>query len=84
MDSIDFKVYTPVFIIIFALIGWLLASGFSKGQYVRIIDILIYGPYIIYLALKNTYTFSINEKIFLLFLGTTTISYNLRNFIDLF
>jgi hypothetical protein len=81
MDSIDFTVYTPILTIIFAVIGWISATGLGKVQYVRIIDILIYGPYLVYLAMKETYTFSIVEKIFLLLLGVTTITYNLKNFL---
>ncbi len=70
-----------VLIILFAYIGWILATGAQKTQYVRIVDVLIYGPYLIYLSFKNTYTFTAFDKIFLLLLGTTTISYNLRNFL---
>jgi len=80
-DAIDFAVYAPFLVVLFAVIGWLSATGFGKGQYVRILDILLYGPYLLYLACKQTYTFSVGEKIFLLFLGTTTVSYNLRNFL---
>ena len=81
MDTIDFKSYLPFILIIFAALGWILATGFQKAQYVRIIDILLYGPYLIYLGLKTTYTFSMYEKIFLLIIGTTTVTYNLRNFL---
>lgn len=81
MDQVDFRIYIPILIIIFAVLGWVFATGLGKGQYVRMIDILIYGPYLIYLAMKQTYTFSIPEKIFLLLFGTTTITYNLKNFI---
>ena len=81
-DAIDFAVYAPFLVILFAVIGWLSATGFAKGQYVRILDILLYGPYLLYLACKKNYTFSVGEKIFLLFFGTTTVSYNLRNFLE--
>lgn len=81
MDEVDFKVYAPVLVITFFIIGWLFATGISKTQYIRIVDILIYGPFLIYLSLKKTATFSIFEKVFLLFLGATTISYNLKNFL---
>jgi hypothetical protein len=81
LDAVDFKVYLPLFVILFLVIGWLLATGVDKGQYVRLFDVLLYGPYFIYLAMKDTYTFSIQEKMFLLFVGTTTVSYNLRNFL---
>jgi len=79
MDMVDFAVYAPIFVMIFAVIGWLAATGVEKTQYVRLIDVFLYGPYLVYLAMKQTYTFSVGEKIFLLFLGTTTVSYNLRN-----
>jgi hypothetical protein len=77
MDGVLFL----ILVILFSFIGWFSATGFGKGQYVRIIDILLYGPYLVYLSMKNTHVFALWEKIFLLFLGTTTISYNLRNFI---
>lgn len=67
--------------IIFAVIGWFLANGTSKTQYVRLIDVFIYGPYLTYLAFQKEYVFSMIEKIFLLFLGITTITYNCRNYI---
>jgi hypothetical protein len=81
MDGIDFRLYTPILVIIFAVIGWFAATGFGKGQYVRILDILIYGPYLVYLAMKDTYTFSMVEKVSLLLFGVTTITYNLKNFL---
>ena len=81
MDAVDFKLYMPILIVIFAVIGWFAASGFGKGQYVRMLDILIYGPYLVYLAMKDTYTFSLLEKFFLLLFGVTTVTYNLRNFL---
>ena len=81
IDAIDFKLYTPILILIFAVIGWVAATGLGKGQYVRNLDILIYGPYLIYLAMKDTYTFSLLEKLFLLLFGVTTVTYNLKNFL---
>ena len=72
--------YFPLLIIVFFIIGWVFATGTSKTQYVRLIDVLIYGPYIMYLAYQREYTFGIIDKLFLLFLGNTTISYNLRNY----
>ena len=80
VDIIDFNIFAPILVIIFAVLGWFLATGFGKTQYVRIIDVFLYGPYLIYLAFKQTYTFTLVEKIFLLFFGATTITYNLRNF----
>jgi hypothetical protein len=53
---------------------------YSKTQWVRLVDIFVYGPYLIYLSTKDDYTFSEYEKLFLLFLGATTITYNARNY----
>ena len=69
--------------IIFAILGWALANGQSKTQYVRLVDIFIYGPYLTYLSFQTNYTFTIIEKIFLLFLGVTTITYNGKNYLKL-
>ena len=69
--------------LIFAILGWILANGTSKTQYVRLVDVFIYGPYLTYLAFQKEYIFSLVEKIFLLFLGITTITYNGRNYIKL-
>ena len=69
--------------IIFSIMGWILATGNSKTQYVRLIDVFIYGPYITYLSFQKNYTFTIIEKIFLLFLGITTITYNGKNYLNL-
>jgi hypothetical protein len=69
------------FAIAFAIVGWVLATGTSKTQGVRLVDIFIYGPYLTYLAFQEEYVFSMAEKIFLLFLGATTVSYNARNFL---
>ena len=64
------------------VLGWVFATGTGKTQWVRLIDILLYGPYLIYLSQQSeTYRISKGEKLFLLFLGATTITYNLRNFL---
>ena len=69
--------------ILFSILGWILANGSSKTQYVRLVDIFIYGPYLTYLSFQTNYTFTIIEKIFLLFLGVTTITYNGNNYLKL-
>jgi hypothetical protein len=68
--------------IVFAILGWMLANGKSKTQYVRLIDIFVYGPYLTYLAFQTEYVFSLFEKIFILFLGITTITYNGKNYLQ--
>jgi hypothetical protein len=60
-----------------------MANGESKTQFVRLIDVFIYGPYLTYLAFQKEYTFSIFEKIFILFLGITTIAYNGKNYLKI-
>jgi len=62
---------------IFFYIGYVSTSGI-KSQFVRLIDVFIYGPFLIWLSLKEKEPLI---SIGLLFMGTTTISYNLKNFI---
>lgn len=69
-------------LLLFFAVGWFLATGSSKTQWVRLVDVLLYGPYLIYLsAQEGSYEFSTIEKVFLLFLGATTVSYNARNYL---
>ena len=75
------EIIMTVLAVLFTIFGWYMATGTQKTQFVRLVDVFLYGPFLIYLSLKTTYTFSFIEKIFLLFFGTTTISYNLRNFL---
>ena len=37
--------YFPLLAIGFALLGWFMALGTSKTQFVRFIDVALYGPY---------------------------------------
>lgn len=67
-------------LIVFLYLGWFLATGSQKTQWVRLVDVFVYGPYLIYLSTKDDYTFSEYEKLFLLFLGATTITYNAHNY----
>jgi hypothetical protein len=69
--------------IIFIIIGWIAANGESKSQYVRLIDVFIYGPYLTYLAFQKEYVFTILEKVFLLLMGMATISFNARNYLKI-
>jgi hypothetical protein len=67
--------------IIFAFIGWFTATKKGKTQSVRLIDIFIYGPYLTYIAFQESYILSMFDKLFLVFLGVTTITYNGRNYL---
>ena len=69
--------------VVFLIVGWFLATGAGKTHWVRLVDILLYGPYLIYLSQQSEeYIISNREKIFLLFFGATTITYNLRNYLQ--
>ena len=81
MDSDETTRFFPYLLIAFAVLGWILATGTSKTQGVRLVDIFIYGPYLTYLAFQENYVFSAIEKVFLLFLGATTVAYNARNYL---
>jgi hypothetical protein len=76
---------TPTILIIcsvvFAIIGWVSATNRGKTQSVRLIDIFIYAPYLTYLAFQESYILTMFDKIFLLFLGITTLTYNGRNYL---
>ncbi len=67
--------------VVFGLYGWYSANKVSKTQFVRLVDIFIYGPYLIFLVFKNDYTLGFYDKLFLLFLGSATITYNARNYL---
>lgn len=76
---------TPTILIIcsvvFAIIGWIAAANRGKTQSVRLIDIFIYAPYLTYLAFQEYYILTMFDKIFLLCLGMTTLTYNGRNYL---
>jgi hypothetical protein len=65
-------------IVPFFLIGWYFSHG-VKTQWVRLIDVFVYGPFLIWLSTQSAEWYII---LTLLFLGTTTISYNLRNYCE--
>lgn len=79
MDKIELKnkINELLLIIIFLIIGWYSSNG-VKSQLIRLLDILLYGPFLILLSFKME---NIIIKIILLFIGSTTISYNLKNYI---
>jgi hypothetical protein len=83
LEDIYINKYFFLLIIVFAILGWVLADGEEKAQYVRLVDVFLYGPYLVYIAFKKKYIFSNLEKIFLLFLGITTITYNARNMLKI-
>ena len=67
-----------ILIIVFAMYGWWMARG-VKTQWVRLVDVFVYGPFLLYLAFRETEVSF--KQLFLLFLGATTITYNARNYL---
>ena len=65
-------------IVISAAIGWYSTSG-VKSQLVRLVDIFVYGPFFIWLGLTRAQRDW--ERVLLFFVGATTITYNLRNYL---
>jgi len=64
-------------LILFGVIGWFSTTG-VKTQLVRLGDIFIYGPVLIWIGYGiDTHW----KKIVLYFMGSTTITYNLRNYL---
>ena len=64
------------------LLGYVSTSG-SKSQWIRLVDIFIIGPLMIYLG---AYGYNTNNDwlcLLLVFFGATTITYNLRNCITI-
>jgi hypothetical protein len=60
------------------MIGWY-STGGQKSQWVRLGDVFLFGPFLIWLGLREKILWI---KVVLIILGTTTIAYNLRNFIE--
>ena len=66
---------------VFALFGWYSANAVGKTQIVRLVDVFVYGPYLAFLALNKDYTLGFFDKMALLFIGVTTVTYNARNYL---
>lgn len=62
--------------IIALLIGWFSTTGF-KSQNIRLIDVFLWSPIVIYCAfVRNIWT-----TLILVFIGASTMSYNLKNYL---
>lgn len=70
------KILAIFLIIISFLVGWF-STGGQKSQLIRILDVIVFGPILIYSAL---YIDDPWLYIILLFLGASTMGYNLRNY----
>jgi len=65
-----------IIILLSLLLGWATSTG-VKSQWVRLVDIFLYGPFLIWLGLQQEDVFI---QTILLLMGSTTISYNLKNY----
>lgn len=59
------------------IIGWISTTG-AKSQWVRLGDIFIFGPLLIYVAI---YIPNVWLKILIILIGASTITYNLKNYL---
>jgi hypothetical protein len=75
------RLYTYLIIILGLILGYITTTG-TKSQWIRLIDIFIIGPLMIYIGYKYNTSGLIDTiaKIVLIFFGSTTITYNARNF----
>nr|QBK86139.1 MAG: hypothetical protein LCMAC101_07340 [Marseillevirus LCMAC101] len=73
MDSL----LIALLIIVSLAVGWYSTRGY-KSQWVRLGDVIFFGPFLIWLGLREEVLWI---KLVLIILGTTTLAYNLRNFI---
>lgn len=70
-----------ILLIIFLLIGWISADSREKTQYVRLLDIFLYGPIMVYISLDNSNNLRYLFRVCLLIIGSTTITYNAKNYL---
>ena len=72
-----------VFIVFGLVIGWVSTAG-SKTQLIRLVDIMLYGPLLIYAGSTIDTDAPIKTVILryiLYIIGASTITYNLKNLI---
>ena len=65
-------------VIVSLLIGWFSTKG-VKSQWIRIADVVVFGPVVIYAGTRVDQEWL---AVLLIFLGASTMTYNLRNFIN--
>ncbi len=77
--SCDEPVLIVVVLLVGLFLGWMTTTG-TKSQWIRLVDVFIYGPILIYAA---TQVSSRWLQIVLVLMGATTITYNLRNYLSI-
>ena len=74
-DNIEFYL---ILIIIGLIIGWVSTSG-TKSQWVRLADVFLFGPLLIFAASQVG---NVWLKIALIIVGASTMAYNLKNYLN--
>lgn len=71
-----------LFIILGLLLGWI-STKRQKSQLIRLLDIFLIGPLWIYISICGLIRKNVSEEWFylLLFFGSITITYNLKNYL---
>jgi predicted permease len=83
--------FNIIYVILIIILGFILGYKTTKGvksQNIRLLDIYVIGPLMIYIGIKY-YILSISNKsifdkvfsLILIFFGSTTITYNYKNYI---
>ena len=72
-------VFDVIIIIVFLVIGYMATTG-AKTQFVRLLDVFIYGPFLIILGFQFE---NLIIRYLLFFMGATTIAYNLKNYVEI-
>lgn len=69
-------------VVIGLILGYITTTG-VKSQWVRLMDIFIYGPLLIWAGSTQIKDGKYSDfiRVMLIFFGATTISYNLRNYL---
>lgn len=79
LPNIDDKVLITTLIVVSLILGFISTTG-VKTQFIRLVDVFVIGPVMIYAG----YIGYIEKRnllyLLLIFFGGTTITYNLKNF----
>lgn len=84
MNNSQFLFFIIISIIAGLILGWVMTSG-TKSQAVRLIDVFIIGPIMIYagyfILTKSENLIHLIISLSLFIIGGSTISYNFKNYL---
>lgn len=80
-SMIDDTTLVVILIIFSLLLGYFSTSG-KKTQIIRLVDIIIISPLMIYLGYIGYIEYHQFVYLLLIFFGSTTFTYNLKNYIN--